>query len=141
MTRRRSFLPAVLLVLSWAGNLEAQVLGTSWVSPCTLDVWLVTFKDTTARHPGNSALGDAADQFDYYLYDRPHDYDLRNGRLEPGDSSYTMDDFKRLFSGGYPYSVPGEAPEDVPAFTATGQVVAREDDSDTVTETLPSSAA
>ena len=47
---------AVLLTLFWAGSLSAQQpvynLRNSWTSPCTLDVVLVTFKDTTARHEG-----------------------------------------------------------------------------------------
>ena len=85
---------------------------------------LVTFRDTTDRHGGNS-LGDAADQLDYHLYDLPHGYTrASDGALNPGLFSYTMDDFLRLFSGGYDYSVNGEPPEPIPAFTGTGQIVA-----------------
>ena len=136
---RRCFFSATLLPLLWAGSLAAQTGGALrpiWASPCTLDVVLVTFKDTTDEHGGNAQ--EAADQYDYHLHDLPHGYTVgSDGALSPGDSSYTMDDFKRLFSGGYPYSVNGETPENVPAFTGTGQIVAREDDDDSVTETLP----
>ena len=136
MTIRRHLLP-VLLALPWTGSLEAQRLQNNWASPCTLDVVLVTFKDTTGMHPGNPAVGDAADQFNYGAHDLPHGYTARDGRLSPGPTSYTMDDFKRLFTGGYGYSVNGEPLEEIPAFTGTGQIVAREGDSDSVTEPLP----
>ena len=98
------------------------------VSPCTLDVVLITFEDTSA----------SAGRYDYHDYDLPHGYTrASDGALSPGDSSYTMDDFKRMFSGGYDYSVNGEAPESIPAFTGTGQIVSRVNDNDTVTDTLP----
>ena len=112
-------LPVVLLVL-WAGSLDAQIgmLRGAWTSPCTLSVVLVAFRDTNAAHPGRTTATDTivADYFNYYDHDLPHDYEINAaGALAPGDSSYTMDDFRRLFSGGY---------DGVPAFTDTGQTVA-----------------
>ena len=135
MTTHRTLLPAVLLALSWAASLGAQPgsLRYMWASPCTLDVVLVTFRDTTARHGGNAL--DAADQLDYHLDSRPHGFTrASDGALIPGNTSYTMDDFKRLFSGGYDYSVNGETPESLPAYTGT-QTVA--DNGDGVSETTP----
>ena len=114
MTMPRGLLPT--LALLWAASLEAQPTTSDYsVSPCTLDVVLITFEDTSA----------SAGRYDYHDYDLPHDYTrASDGALSPGDSSYTMDDFERLFSGGYGYSVNGETPESIPAFTGTGQTVA-----------------
>ncbi len=58
--------------------------------PCTLDVVLVTFQNATTR-VGN---------FDYHLHDRPHGSN-DNGTYPDPDTSYTLRDFERLFSGGY----------------------------------------
>ena len=131
MTMPRGFLPT--LALLWAASLEAQLTTSDYsVSPCTLDVVLITFKDTSAITPTPS------NDYDYHNYDLPYGYTrASDGALNPGSSSYTMDDFLRLFSGGYDYSVNGEPPEPIPAFTGTGQIVARVDDNDSVTETLP----
>ncbi len=145
MTIVRRLLPAALLVVAGADALKAQApaagqLQNAWTSPCTLSVVLVTFRDTTARHPGvTDALGNVsvrADTFDYHLHDRPHGYTVNRttGALEPGTSSYTMDDWERMFSGGYRYSENGETGVDIPAFTGT-QIVADNDDG--VSETLP----
>ena len=57
---------------------------------CTLDVVLVTFKDTTDKRD--------ADTLDYHLHDLPYKYTQHGA---PGDSSYKLDDFERLFNGGY----------------------------------------
>ena len=113
MTTVRRLLPAALVLL-WAGTLHAQAgrLRSAWTSPCTLSVVLVAFKDTN----GDVGL------VDNYC------------ALVPGTSSYTMDDFKRLFSGGYHYSVHDEAPELIPAYTGTPTVA---DNNDGVSETLP----
>ena len=104
-------LAAVLLSLAWAGPLDAQITPSRWVSPCTLDVVLVTFRDTTARHPDDPVGSD------YHEHDRPH--------------GYTMEDFRRLFSGGYDYSVNGETPVRPAAFEGDTVRVANR------TETLP----
>ncbi len=58
--------------------------------PCTLDVVLVTFQNATVR-VGN---------FDYHLHDRPHGSN-DDGTYPDPDTSYTLRDFERLFSGGY----------------------------------------
>ncbi len=140
MTTSRRFLPVVLLALLWAGSLEAQsgTLRDAWTSPCTLDVVLVTFRDTTGMHMGGrNAMGDTiwADAFNYDDHDLPHGYTIASdGALSPGTSSYTMDDFKRLLSGGYNYSVNGEPAELIPAYTGTPTVA---DNNDGVSETLP----
>ena len=113
MTNVRSLLPAVLLILFGADALVAQarapgVLQNAWTSPCTLDVVLVTFRDTTGMHMGGTVQ---ADTFQTYSdYDLPHGYSVNSdGALEPGTSSYKMEDFRRLFGGGeYDYSVNGE---------------------------------
>ena len=140
MTTSRRFLQGVLLALLWAGSLEAQsgTLRDAWTSPCTLDVVLVTFRDTTGMHMGGrNAMGDTiwADAFNYDDHDLPHGYTIASdGALSPGTSSYTMDDFKRLLSGGYNYSVNGEPAELIPAYTGTPTVA---DNNDGVSETLP----
>ena len=125
MSIRRGFLP--VLVLLWTSPLQAQPTTSDYTtSLCTLDVVLVTFKDTSATTPTLS------NDYDYHNYDLPYGYTrASDGALNPGSSSYTMDDFLRLFSGGYDYSVNGETPETIPAFTGTGQTVANG------TQTLP----
>ncbi|MCY4603962.1 MAG: hypothetical protein OXE49_06990, partial [Gemmatimonadetes bacterium] len=60
------------------------------MSPCTLDVVLVTFDDATERAGG----------YDYHLHDRPHGSNDDGAYPDP-DSSYTLREFERLFSGGY----------------------------------------
>ena len=127
---RRLFPAALLLVVFGADALVAQAgrVRNAWTSPCTLSVVLVTFKDTTGQASG--------DTYDYGARDLPHGYSVNSttGALEPGTSSYTMDDFERMFSGGYRYSVNGEPDRLIPAFTHT-QIVA--DNNDGVRETLP----
>ena len=88
----RPFLCIALLPVLWAYSAEAagsaftgRASTTAETFPCTLDVVLVTFKDTTA------GVGS------YHLWDRP--YGTNPG--EPADSSYTWSDFERLFVGGY----------------------------------------
>ncbi len=88
---------AVLLALLWGGfgavpPAAAQftpALQDVIVSPCKLDVVLVTFQDATSKQTGWS--------YDYQDYDLPHGYSVVNGKLVPGDDSYKLDDFKRLF--------------------------------------------
>ena len=58
--------------------------------PCTLDVVLVTFQNATTR----------VGAFDYHLHDRPHGSN-DDGTYPDPDTSYTLRDFERLFSGGY----------------------------------------
>ena len=94
--RARGFHNFLLLALVLWGS-EAQGRGSTktWVEAmgttpsCTLDVVLVTFKDTSAT--GNSNL-------DYHLHDLPYKYTQHGA---PGDSSYKLADFERLFNGGY----------------------------------------
>ena len=47
----------------WGRGVHGRGSDSTWASPCTLDVVLVTFKDTSAT--GNSNL-------DYHLHDRPY---------------------------------------------------------------------
>ena len=82
---------AALLSLVCVSALSAQVhRDQTWVSPCTLDVVLVTFDDATERAGG----------YDYHLHDRPHGSN-DDGTYPDPDSSYTLREFERLFSGGY----------------------------------------
>ena len=119
MKASRPALPVLLALLLWSDAVAAQSFVGSrrynWTSPCTLSVVLVTFKDTVGFHPGSTAPGRAGtpDYVNYHDHDLPHDYMVNAaGALVPGDSSYKMEDFRRLFSGGkrYDYSVNGEAP-------------------------------
>ncbi len=98
---------AVLLTLFWAGSLSAQQpvydLRNSWTSPCTLDVVLVTFKDTTGVWPSYSPSCDNRGRVnsgricDYDTHDLPHGYTINaDGALEPGTTSYQLEDFERL---------------------------------------------
>ena len=69
----RLFQAAVLLVVVGADALVAQApaagqLRAAWTSPCTLDVVLVTFRDTTARHPRETL------RRTYHDHDRPYGY-------------------------------------------------------------------
>ena len=98
----RLFLSTILLPLLCASGLSAQEWPQTWDTPCTLDVVLVTFEDATARAPGVS--------YDYHLHDRP--YGTNPG--ESADSSYTLEDFQRLLSGGY---------DNVPDFDGSTQTV------------------
>ena len=111
MSLRRVFLP--VLVLLWTSPLHAQPTTSDYAtSLCTLDVVLVTFKDTSATTPT------PRNNYDYHNYDLPYDFTrASDGALVPGTSSYRMEDFVRLLSG--------------PAFTGTGQTVANG------TQTLP----
>ena len=130
MTTDRRLLPAALVLL-WAGTLHAQATAgrTAWTSPCTLDVVLVTFRDTTGQH--------RTDAYDYGSSDLPHGYTINaDGALVPGTSSYTMDDFERLLSGGYDYSINEEEEplKLIPEWTGTPTVA---DNNDGASETLP----
>ena len=58
---------------------------------CTLDVVLVTFRDTTASDTANHR------SYDYHDYDRPHGE--ANGELT--GRSYRRGDFLRMLAGGY----------------------------------------
>ena len=60
--RARTFLLILLALVLWGRGVHGRGSDSTWVSPCTLDVVLVTFKDTSAT--GNSNL-------DYHLHDRP----------------------------------------------------------------------
>ncbi len=97
----RLFLWALLPLLC-ASALNAQGWPQTWASPCTLDVVLVAFRDTTDQR-------DTTVQFDYHNYDRP--YGTNPG--EP-DSSYMLEDFQRMLTGGH---------DGVPAFEGTTQTV------------------
>ena len=93
---------AVLLTLFWAGSLSAQQpvydLRSSWTSPCTLDVVLVTFKDTTGIWSSYSTSCQGGEQCDYDTHDLPHGYTINaDGALDPGTTSYQLEDFERLF--------------------------------------------
>ena len=44
--------------MAWAGPPVAQITPSRWVSPCTLDVVLATFRDTTARYPDDPGGSD-----------------------------------------------------------------------------------
>ncbi len=85
-----AFLAIVLIQTLGMSAVEARGSALSWVSPCTLDVVLVTFQDATT----------SADGYDYHLQDRPHGSNDGGAYPDP-DSSYTLRDFERLFSGGY----------------------------------------
>ena len=75
------------------------VPGTTF--PCTLDVVLVAFSDTTAERPmsrrdcGSSTTPQVCD---YHEHDLPYGY--TSARM-PTNSSYKLRDFERLFNGGY----------------------------------------
>ena len=97
---------SVLLWVVWVPSVHAAGSPDTWVSPCTLDVVLVTFQNATARAPGET--------YDYHLHDRPHGSN-DDGTYPDPDSSYTRRDFERLFSGGY---------EGLPDFVGTNQTVA-----------------
>ena len=87
-----ALLPALCHSVQAAGSRD------TWRSPTTLDVVLVTFQDATT---GTGV---------YHLHDRP--YGTNPG--ESADSSYTLRDFERLFSGGYGV---------LPDFVGTNQTV------------------
>ena len=61
--RARTFLLILLALVLWGRGVHGRGSDSIWVSPCTLDVVLVTFKDTSAT--GNPNL-------DYHLHDRPY---------------------------------------------------------------------
>ena len=74
--KTRALLLAVLLVVFGGGSLRAQGHPQTWNTPCTLDVVLVTFRDTTAARPNVS--------YDYHDYDLPYGYTTQG---VPGNSS------------------------------------------------------
>ena len=94
----RPFLFIALLPFLWAHSVLATGSPDTWDRSMTLDVVLVTFQDATT---GTGV---------YHLHDRP--YGTNPG--ESADSSYTLRDFERLFSGGY-----GTLPD----FVGTNQTV------------------
>ena len=62
--KTRHIIPAALLSLLCVSALSAQVhRGPTWVSPCTLDVVLVTFDDATTPTGG----------YDYHEHDLPYE--------------------------------------------------------------------
>ena len=65
--------------------------------PCTLDVVLVAFQDTTAERP-MSRMDCGSFTCDYHEHDRPYGYTSAG---MPTNSSYRLRDFERLFNGGY----------------------------------------
>ena len=84
--KTRALLLGALLPLLCGDSLNAQ----TWASLCTLDAVLVTFEDTTDARDNVS--------YNYHDYDLPYKYTQHGA---PGDSSYKLADFERLFSGGY----------------------------------------
>ena len=102
----RLVLSLALLWIVWVSSVHAAGSPNTWVSPCTLDVVLVTFQDATVRAPGET--------YNYHLHDRPHGSN-DDGTYPDRDSSYTRRDFERLFSGGY---------EGLPDFVGPNQTVA-----------------
>ena len=70
--------------------------------PCTLDVVLVTFQNAMAERPmsrrdcGSPTVPEVCN---YHEHDRPHGSNDTGTYPDP-DSSYTLRDFERLFSGG-----------------------------------------
>ena len=91
---------AVLLAMLSAGFLTVPPVAAQFTpalqdviaSPCKLDVVLVTFQDATEATRKQSGWS-----FEYDEYDLPHGYSVVDGELRPGDNSYKLDDFKRLF--------------------------------------------
>ena len=94
MKQLSAFLFVVLVQTLWASAVEARGSALSAVSPCTLDVVLVTFTDTTG------VRSEAGGYPQYHLHDRPYG-DNPGESSDEADSSYTLSDFERLFSGGY----------------------------------------
>ena len=93
---RITFLSTALLAsLLWPSGADARGSENTWVRAtalapsCTLDVVLVTFQDETETTAGEDCH--------YCNHDRP--YGTNSG--QSADSSYTLRDFERLFSGGY----------------------------------------
>ena len=83
-----TLLAIVLMQVLGTSVVEARGSALSWVSPCTLDVVLVTFQDATTS-PDST--------YDYHLHDRP--YGKVGGRLTT--ASYRRHDFLRMLAGGY----------------------------------------
>ena len=88
----------ILLALVGGGFLAAPLaaqftprLQDLITSPTKLDVVLVTFKDAPKKK--------ASWTYPYHKHDLPHDYSRRksDGALIPGDDSYKMEDWQRLF--------------------------------------------
>ena len=94
------FLILVLGSLLEVSAAHARGSANSWTSPCTLDVVLVAFRDTTAARPlsprdcGSSSNPEVCD---YHLQDRP--YGTNPG--EQGTDRYSLRDFRRMLTGGY----------------------------------------
>ena len=75
----RSFFGMILLPALWAHSVHAAGSDSTWVSPCTLDVVLVTFQDTTDF----IVRRDSTANYDY------HEHDLPFGYTAPGVPSST----------------------------------------------------
>ena len=94
MRGRGIFLPLLLFPVLWVDDAQGRGSPNTWIEAtetapsCTLDVVLVTFKDTSAS--GNPDL-------DYHRHDLP--YGTNEGQ-SAGDR-YKLADFERLFNGGY----------------------------------------
>ena len=96
---------SALLSVLWMPSVYAAGSPDTRVSPCTLDVVLVTFQDATTQAPGET--------YDYHNHDRPYGTNPNPG--ESANDRYRLRDFERLFSGGY---------EGLPDFVGTNQTVA-----------------
>ena len=89
----------LLAMVLWGRGVHGRGSPETWVEAmgttlsCTLDVVLVTFKDTTGRPNAPDTV-----QLDYHLHDLPYNYSALG---VPTDSSYKRSDFERLFNGGY----------------------------------------
>ena len=101
MKQLSALLFVVLVQTLWASAVEARgsaMTGraslTADTFPCTLDVVLVTFNDTTG------VRSEAEGYPQYHLHDLPYG-DNPGESSDEADSSYTLSDFERLFSGGY----------------------------------------
>ena len=92
MSRSFFFYFVLLVAPLWTSEAAARGSLKTWAPSCTLDVVLVTFNDTATKS-SNVVL-------DYHLHDRPHGSN-DNGTYPDPDSSYTLREFERLFSGGY----------------------------------------
>ena len=89
------FLLAAALWTSGAGargSTQTWVEATASAPSCTLDVVLVTFLDETTDTAGEDCV--------YCNHDRPYGSN-DDGTYPDPDSSYTLREFERLFSGGY----------------------------------------
>ena len=98
-----AFLLLLLISVLWESGAYGRGSLSTWphanhpnqaaqAEACTLDVVLVTFLNETTATAGANCL--------YCNHDRPHGSN-DNGTYPDPDSSYTLREFERLFSGGY----------------------------------------